>query len=56
MTEDHGLEPERAAGLARQLFGAYVEQITVHGVYHADPHRGNILLTDDRRLALSTSA
>jgi ubiquinone biosynthesis protein len=24
----------------------------VHGVYHADPHRGNILLTPDGRLAL----
>src|SRR5215218_42334 len=52
VTENHGLDPERAAVLARQLFGAYVEQITVHGVYHADPHRGNILLTEDRRLAL----
>ena len=36
----HGLDPERAAILARELFGAYVEQITVNGVYHADPHRG----------------
>ncbi len=50
--EQHGLDSERASDLARQLFGAYVEQITVHGVYHADPHRGNILLTDDGRLAL----
>ena len=38
--------------LARELFRAYVQQITVHGVYHADPHRGNILLTADGRLAL----
>jgi ubiquinone biosynthesis protein len=52
VTEQHGLDRERAAALARQLFGAYVEQITVHGVYHADPHRGNILLTEDGRLAL----
>ena len=52
VTEQHGLDDERAAALARQLFGAYVEQITVHGVYHADPHRGNILLTEDGRLAL----
>jgi predicted unusual protein kinase regulating ubiquinone biosynthesis (AarF/ABC1/UbiB family) len=36
----------------RQLFFAYVEQITVHGAYRADPHRGNILLTPDGRLAL----
>ncbi len=52
VTDDHGLEAERAATLARELFGAYVRQITVHGVYHADPHRGNILLTEDGRLAL----
>jgi ubiquinone biosynthesis protein len=48
----NSVEPERARLLARELFRAYVEQITEHGVYHADPHRGNVLLTDDRRLAL----
>jgi ubiquinone biosynthesis protein len=52
ITAQHGLDPEQAAALARELFGAYVEQITVNGVYHADPHRGNILLTEDGRLAL----
>jgi ubiquinone biosynthesis protein len=26
--------------------------VTVEGVYHADPHRGNVFLTDDGRLAL----
>ena len=52
VTDGHGLDPERAAVLARELFGAYVQQITVHGVYHADPHRGNFLLTEDGRLAL----
>jgi ubiquinone biosynthesis protein len=26
--------------------------VTVWGVYHADPHRGNVLITDDDRLAL----
>ncbi len=48
----HGLDPERAAELARELFRAYVHQIVIEGVYHADPHRGNVLLTDDGRLAL----
>ena len=48
----HGLEPERAALLAREFFRAYVLQVVVEGVYHADPHRGNVLLTDDGRLAL----
>lgn len=46
------VDPERAKELARELFRAYVRQITVHGIYHADPHRGNILLTEDGRLAL----
>jgi ubiquinone biosynthesis protein len=52
VTVEHGLERERAQTLARELFRAYVQQITLHGVYHADPHRGNILVTDDGRLAL----
>jgi ubiquinone biosynthesis protein len=49
---DHGLAAERAQELARQFFRAYVYQVTVEGVYHADPHRGNVLLTTDGRLAL----
>ncbi len=49
---DHGLADERARELARQFFRAYVHQVTVEGVYHADPHRGNVFLTDDGRLAL----
>ncbi len=50
--EGHGVEQEHARLLARQLFRAYVQQITVDGVYHADPHRGNVLLADDGRLVL----
>ena len=52
VTDAHGLDPDHASTLARELFRAYVQQITVHGIYHADPHRGNILLTDDGRLVL----
>jgi ubiquinone biosynthesis protein len=48
----HGLEPERGALLAREFFRSYVFQVVVEGVYHADPHHGNVLLTDDGRLAL----
>jgi len=49
---DHGLPAERAAHLARTFFRAYVRQVTRDGTYHADPHRGNVLLTPDGRLAL----
>jgi ubiquinone biosynthesis protein len=52
LDSDHGVAPERARELARDFFSAYVHQVTVEGVYHADPHRGNVLLTDDGRLAL----
>ncbi len=52
VTVEHGLPPERAQQLAREFFGAYVQQVTQNGVYHADPHRGNVFLTRDGRLAL----
>jgi predicted unusual protein kinase regulating ubiquinone biosynthesis (AarF/ABC1/UbiB family) len=52
VTPDHGLPPERARELARELFRAYVKQVTIDGIYHADPHRGNVLLAPDGRLAL----
>jgi len=40
------------AALAEELFRAYLQQILVDGVFHADPHPGNVLLTPDRRIAL----
>jgi predicted unusual protein kinase regulating ubiquinone biosynthesis (AarF/ABC1/UbiB family) len=49
---EHGLPHERAESLARDFFRAYIRQVTLAGVYHADPHRGNVLLTEDGRLAL----
>ena len=49
---DHDLPQERASELARSFFRAYMHQVTRAGVYHADRHRGNVLLTDDGRLAL----
>ena len=49
---EHGLAPEVARELARRFFSAYVFQVVVEGVYHADPHSGNVLLTDDGRLVL----
>jgi predicted unusual protein kinase regulating ubiquinone biosynthesis (AarF/ABC1/UbiB family) len=38
--------------LADDLFGAYIRQVLVEGVFHADPHPGNVLVTDDGRLVL----
>jgi ubiquinone biosynthesis protein len=52
VTPAHSLTPERAQELARDLFRFYVRQVTLEGVYHADPHRGNILLSPDGRLVL----
>jgi predicted unusual protein kinase regulating ubiquinone biosynthesis (AarF/ABC1/UbiB family) len=40
------------AGLAVEVFRAYLKQILVDGFFHADPHPGNVFLTDDNRIAL----
>lgn len=39
-------------GLADEVFRAYLKQILVDGVFHADPHPGNVFVTDDERIAL----
>jgi ubiquinone biosynthesis protein len=49
LIEDKGLD---RAVLARALLRSMVYQITEGGVFHADPHPGNILLLTDGRLAL----
>jgi predicted unusual protein kinase regulating ubiquinone biosynthesis (AarF/ABC1/UbiB family) len=38
--------------LVEQLFRAYLKQTLVDGFFHADPHPGNVFLTDDGRIAL----
>jgi ubiquinone biosynthesis protein len=40
------------AALARTLFGALLRQVMLDGVFHADPHPGNILLLQDGELGL----
>src|SRR5712671_500484 len=39
-------------GLSEELFRAYLKQILVDGFFHADPHPGNVFITDDNRIAL----
>jgi ubiquinone biosynthesis protein len=38
--------------LADELFHAYLKQFLIDGLFHADPHPGNVFLTDDDRIAL----
>jgi predicted unusual protein kinase regulating ubiquinone biosynthesis (AarF/ABC1/UbiB family) len=38
--------------LAEELFRAYLKQVLVDGIFHADPHPGNVFVTDDGRIAL----
>ncbi len=38
--------------IAKELLAAYLKQIVIDGVFHCDPHPGNIFLADDGRLAL----
>jgi predicted unusual protein kinase regulating ubiquinone biosynthesis (AarF/ABC1/UbiB family) len=40
------------AALAEELFKAYLQQILVDGLFHADPHPGNVFLTQDSRIGL----
>ncbi|MEK7254654.1 MAG: AarF/UbiB family protein, partial [Bacteroidota bacterium] len=47
----HRMEIDGEA-LADQFFKAYLKQLVNDGFMHADPHPGNVHLTDDNRLAL----
>ena len=49
LIDDRGLD---RAELTRALLRSMVYQITEGGVFHADPHPGNVLLLTDGRLAL----
>jgi predicted unusual protein kinase regulating ubiquinone biosynthesis (AarF/ABC1/UbiB family) len=41
-----------AERLGRELVQAYLHQIVVDGFFHADPHPGNVFVTDDKKVAL----
>jgi ubiquinone biosynthesis protein len=43
--------PERQR-LARSLLRCLLDQVMIGGVFHADPHPGNLMLLDDGRLGL----
>jgi predicted unusual protein kinase regulating ubiquinone biosynthesis (AarF/ABC1/UbiB family) len=38
--------------LADELFSAYLKQFLIDGIFHADPHPGNVFVTDDDQIAL----
>ena len=42
----------QGAPLAEELFKAYLKQVLVDGLFHADPHPGNVFITDDGHIAL----
>ena len=54
VTEISGLRrTEQDLGtLAETVMRAYLDMVFVHGEVHADPHPGNLLLTQDSRIAL----
>ncbi len=43
---------QKLGHLASALMRGYLDQVFVHGEIHADPHPGNLLVTEDGRLAL----
>lgn len=44
--------PERAQSILTRLLNSYIQQITQLGIYHADPHPGNFLITPDEEIAV----
>ncbi|ATC64355.1 ABC transporter [Nibricoccus aquaticus] len=46
------LEMTGSTSLAADLFKAYLKQVLLDGLFHADPHPGNVFMTDDGRIAL----
>lgn len=42
----------KGAPLAEEVFKAYLQQVLVDGLFHADPHPGNVFVTTDGRIAL----
>ena len=52
LTAAPGLPAESRAALARVLLDGLLGQVMLNGIFHADPHPGNILLLGDGHLGL----
>lgn len=52
LTAAPGLPAESRAALARVLLDSLLGQVMLDGIFHADPHPGNILLLNDGHLGL----
>jgi ubiquinone biosynthesis protein len=52
LTASAGLPAGSRAALARDLFDSLLGQVMLDGIFHADPHPGNILLLSDGHLGL----
>jgi len=52
LTAAPGLPAGSRAALARDLLDSLLGQVMLDGIFHADPHPGNILLLSDGRLGL----
>lgn len=44
--------PERAHSILTRLLHSYIQQVTQFGIYHADPHPGNFLVTPNEDIAI----
>lgn len=52
LDELHHTDPERLGIVLHRLLDAWFSQVLHGGVFHADPHPGNIMITDDDTLVL----
>ena len=52
LDELHHTDPERLGLVLHRLLDAWFSQVLHGGVFHADPHPGNIMITDDDTLVL----